>query len=92
MQRELLVELLLPLMEHRSGYQEQRCLGLTGHQQLTEDQPRLDGLAEPDLVSEKVGPRVGAHGAPGDRRLVRPRFDARRGKPDAGATVEGRRR
>ena len=51
--RELAPHLALPLLDQRRGHEDQDRAGQPPHHQLGEDQPRLDGLAQPDLVAEQ---------------------------------------
>jgi hypothetical protein len=84
-QRELLVQLLLPLPGNALGDQEERTFHSPGEQQLAQDQPGLNRLAEPDRVAEHRRERE-----PLDHRLdhpplVRPRIDrAGRGREQPG--------
>ena len=57
-QPETVLELALPLLEHRRRGRHDDGLRLAAQQQLAGDQPRLDGLPEPGVVGdEQVDPR-----------------------------------
>ena len=57
-QPETVLQLALPLLEHRRRRRHDDGLRLPAQQQLAGDQPRLDGLAEPGVVGdEQVDPR-----------------------------------
>ena len=84
-QKELLSQLFLPLDEHRCGHQQQGGFGSTRQQQLSQNQPGFDGLAQAHLVGQKIRPGPSVHNAPGDGLLVGPRHDAGRGQAHTGA-------
>ncbi|MCY4634967.1 MAG: hypothetical protein OXG04_10775 [Acidobacteria bacterium] len=52
-QRELLPQLFLPLLAQRGRREHQNPLDAAPQQQLGEDQPRLDRLAQPDIVGDE---------------------------------------
>ena len=52
-QRELLPQLVAPLPAQRGGCEHQDTADAATEQQLGEDQPRFDGLAEPDVVGDQ---------------------------------------
>ena len=57
-QPEAVLQLALPLLEHRRRGRDDDGLRLAAQQQLAGDQPRLDGLPEPGVVGdEQVDPR-----------------------------------
>ena len=57
-QAEAILQLSLPLLQHRRRRRDDDRLRLPAQQQLTGDEPRLDGLAEPGVVCNKqVDPR-----------------------------------
>jgi hypothetical protein len=61
-QRELAIELLLPLLHEPRGSQDERLVGQRPHAQLAEDEPGLDRLAHPDLVGEdRATPHLTQH-------------------------------
>ena len=51
--RELLPQLVAPLPAQRGGGEHQDAADASPEQQLGEDQPRFDGLAEPDVVGDQ---------------------------------------
>ncbi len=89
-QGELLGELLLPLLHHRGRDEQQDTRRLAAHEQLADDEPDLDGLAEADLVREEVRARIGLDRSPRSRDLVGPRRHAGGREADLSASVETR--
>ena len=52
------LHLVLPLIEHRRRACDHNPVDAAAQQQFARDEPRLDGLAEPDIVgNEQVDPR-----------------------------------
>ena len=84
-EHELFVEFLLPLDQHRSRNQQQRCAEPARQQQLPQHQTCLDGLAQADLIGQQVRTRPRLSDAPRNRQLMRPRLHDRRHQPDTGA-------
>ena len=52
-ERELLPELFLPLPAQRRRREDQDALDAAAEQKLGENQPCLDGLAEPDVIGDE---------------------------------------
>jgi len=83
-QGELLVELFLPLVEHRLGRQDQAALDPAGDQQLADHQAGFDGFAQPDLIAQhgpagEIGQKLVRHA-----RLMRPGCDGGGGRAQPG--------
>ena len=53
LQRELLPQLFPPLPAQRGWREDEDALDTAPEQELREDQPRLDGLAEADVVGDE---------------------------------------
>ena len=70
---------------------EQDTLRLAAHEQLAQNEPDLDGLAEADLVREEVRARIALDRSPRRGDLVGPRRHTGRCEADLSASVETRR-
>ena len=91
-QVELLAQLDLPLPQHRLGREDEDALGPAREPRLAQQQPRLDGLAEADLVGDEE-PRRPRRVEPLERaELVRPRLDGGGGLADPRPAAGQRRR
>ena len=89
---ELLAELDLPLSEDRLGRQDEDAFRAAREPRLTQQQPGLDGLAEPHLVGDQQPGRP-VPVEPFERLdLVRPGGDRRGRLPGADAAVRQRGR
>jgi hypothetical protein len=70
-ERELAFELLAPLLDQASRGEHQHAVGQTAHAQLGQDQPGLDGLAEPHLIREdRPAPHAAQHRLRGAELVV----------------------
>ena len=89
---ELLAQLDLPLLQDRPRREDENALRQAREPRLAQQQPRLDGLAEADLVRDQElrrPPRVETIEGP---ELVRPGLDGRRGLAHSRPAAGQRRR
>ena len=80
LQVEDLVELPVPVVDQTRGDNDEGALQLTSAGELAQNQSRLDGLAQTDLIRDQEAPRRGGGHAMSEDNLVRQEIDGCGGK------------